>query len=238
MLLRAVYVIMNVTCLRRFSFHFQKEFFLRGGFSSTTEEKKLNVDSFIDDINYQYKLLKQSSASALFELEITKSDVRAIEFRNLGNDKFRKANDFEALYLYTISVAFARDESEEKALAYANRSAVLFRIREYESCLLDVNRALSGKYPEYLRKKLRDRKEQCLNEIRLEDTTNQQSRRINVDDTDPGAKVTSADEEEEWRSLCNFNNPLLPNASSKIKLKCDEVWGRYVTATEDIEPGN
>lgn len=144
---------------------------------------------------------------------------------------FKKALDTEALILYTKSIAFAVEGSEELALAYANRSAVMFRMGKYTPCLLDINRALREKYPDNLRKKLRDRKKQCLIHIqRLNEI------QVEGDETDP-IIITNPTEDAEWRIKCNFSNPLIPNASSKIKLECDEKWGRYVVATEDIEAG-
>ena len=35
----------------------------------------------------------------------------------------------------------------ELALAYANRSAVLFRLQRHDDCLADIRRALHGQYP-------------------------------------------------------------------------------------------
>jgi len=56
------------------------------------------------------------------------------------------------------------------------------------------------------------------------------------DETDP-TKVQDVDKLAEWSRMCDFTNPLLPKTSPKIKLKCDERWGRYMVATEDINVG-
>jgi len=91
-----------------------------------------------------------------------KSAAKATEFRNLGNDAFRRRKEIESLKCYIKSVAFAPPNSPELALAYANRSAVLFRLGKYDSCLLDANRALTNNYPDSLKPKLHERKKNCL----------------------------------------------------------------------------
>ena len=44
-------------------------------------------------------------------------------------------------------------------------------------------------------------------------------------------------DDEEWRNLCKFDNPLIPNTSRKVKLECNQRYGRHIVASEDIEPG-
>ena len=50
---------------------------------------------------------------------------------------------------------------EELALGYANRSAVLFQMKEYDLCIRDITRALDHKYPNNLMYKLFERKARC-----------------------------------------------------------------------------
>ncbi|KAF7989784.1 hypothetical protein HCN44_008458 [Aphidius gifuensis] len=51
--------------------------------------------------------------------------------------------------------------SKELSLAYANRSAVLFKARLYEDCLLDIERSLKAGYPDKLKTKLFLRQSLC-----------------------------------------------------------------------------
>lgn len=132
------------------------------------EVMNLDVDILLEEIKIAYRYSQKSySASSLFQ----KSTGDAIEFRNLGNEWFKAGQDNEALNFYTQSIASALNDSEELALAYANRSAVLLRIQKYELSLLDINRALKGKYPENLKTKLYDRKERCLAEMKCRKET-------------------------------------------------------------------
>lgn len=124
----------------------------------------MNFDAeiLLNEINVLYQSLEKSySTSSLFK----KSTSEAIHYRKQGNNWYKAGQDHEALNFYTQSIAFALDGSEELSLAYANRSAVLLRVRKYELCLLDINRALKGNYPEHLKSKLYDRKRRCLTEM-------------------------------------------------------------------------
>ena len=55
---------------------------------------------------------------------------------------------------------------EELALGYANRSAVLFQLKEYELCIRDITRAFDNSYPNNLMYKLFERKARCLKALK------------------------------------------------------------------------
>ena len=87
--------------------------------------------------------------------------------RNEGNKLYQKDRYLEALEVYTYSILNAPVESHgnELPLALANRSAVLFKLREYHQSLKDIQQALSHGYPEKLTYKLLDRQGKCLFEL-------------------------------------------------------------------------
>ena len=87
-----------------------------------------------------------------------KSTSEASKLRDHGNVMYRSKNYIEARNSYSSSVATAPTDSAELALAYGNRSAVLQAEQNYELCLLDSNRALSGSLPQSSREKLVERK--------------------------------------------------------------------------------
>lgn len=101
--------------------------------------------------------------------------------RNLGNVAFQKKDDDRALLLYTQSVALApfptscngqNENAEfprELSLAYANRSAVLYSLRNYEACINDIDLAFQAHYPKNLRYKLMERKAKCMKEMGMND---------------------------------------------------------------------
>lgn len=90
-----------------------------------------------------------------------KSSARALRLKNLGNDRFGRGAFVEALKLYTKSAATAPVGSPELAVAFANRSAALYKLDRFEACLVDINRALNENYPETSKQKLYDRKKKC-----------------------------------------------------------------------------
>lgn len=119
-----------------------------------------------------------------FLRENGKSLTRSIDLRNSGNKAFQKKDDRTALMLYTQSIAtapfpsildicneelqteLAENEnnctSEALALAFANRSAVLFSMGNHEACLNDIRQALKYNYPNKLLYKLFERQGKCM----------------------------------------------------------------------------
>lgn len=59
--------------------------------------------------------------------------------RQKGNEKFKQRKAQECHEFYTKSVAHAESGSENLALAYANRSAILFDVGLYKQCLQVFN---------------------------------------------------------------------------------------------------
>lgn len=90
-----------------------------------------------------------------------KSSARALKLKNSGNERFGRGDFFGALNLYTMSAATAPVGSPELAIAFANRSAALYKLDRFEACLVDINRALNEDYPEASKQKLYERKKKC-----------------------------------------------------------------------------
>ncbi|KAF7995906.1 hypothetical protein HCN44_007013 [Aphidius gifuensis] len=90
---------------------------------------------------------------------------RSILWRKTGDKIYYAAKDKDYLYksieAYTKSIAHAPVGSSELSLAYADRSAVLFKARLYDDCLLDIERALKADYPDDLKVKLLFRRSLC-----------------------------------------------------------------------------
>lgn len=118
-----------------------------------------------EKVPFTYDLLESENFFPKLDNSSFKSAAKATQYRNLGNDAFVRKKDIDALKYYIRSVASAPPNSPELALAYANRSAVLFRFGKYNSCLLDVNRALKNNYPDSLKPKLLERKKNCVQKL-------------------------------------------------------------------------
>jgi tetratricopeptide (TPR) repeat protein len=115
---------------------------------------------------------------------VQKDRTESQRLRNLGNQVYQKNKLHEALDSYNQSICLAphppppnaflmhpvesHDEEthEELALGYANRSAVLFQLKEYELCIRDITRAFDNSYPNNLMYKLFERKARCLKALK------------------------------------------------------------------------
>lgn len=64
-----------------------------------------------------------------------KDPAKSTEAREIGNRCFAEGKYLSALQLYTESIARAENKSINLALAYANRSAALFKLDLHRECL-------------------------------------------------------------------------------------------------------
>lgn len=74
-------------------------------------------------------------------------------------------DDLEAIECYTLSLAYANND-QLMAYAFANRSAALYRKRLYKECLIDIDAALNHGYPKEKRKRLKERGDRAIMEIK------------------------------------------------------------------------
>lgn len=160
--------------------------------------ERLNVKNKVQNISKQfseiatdqsrvaiaYRHLKECDllfTNRLSTSETSKSREKSTKLRNDGNKAFSKINSVlsDALVLYTESIALApypdgeTRASEELALAFANRSAVFYAMKEYESCVSDVNQALMFNYPAKLQHKVLERRGKCYQHMGLFENASQ-----------------------------------------------------------------
>lgn len=130
----------------------------------TDRYKKLKTDQerviFTFNVMVEYGIVPNATG-------MPKNAKESEKLREQGNKVFIKGvlnnmTCIDALKLYTKSIAFAPYPSEQLALAYANRSAVLFQLGLHSECIQDIDRALALNYPDDLRAKLYVRKTECL----------------------------------------------------------------------------
>ncbi|XP_038106280.1 SET and MYND domain-containing protein 4 [Culex quinquefasciatus] len=109
------------------------------------------VISFIRGVMDKHKLMKFIKLRG-----DPKSNARAIDCRKRGNEYFhpRIRQYIKAVELYNESIALAADNSEALAMAYANRSAICFELKEYADCLGNIRLARENPYPANLLPKL------------------------------------------------------------------------------------
>ncbi|XP_044004257.1 SET and MYND domain-containing protein 4-like [Aphidius gifuensis] len=180
-------------------------------------------------------------------------------WREIGNKEYTTAQNKDylrkSIEAYTKSIAFAPVGSSELSLAYANRSAVLFRARLYEDCLLDIERALKAGYPDKLKTKLFLRQSLCFKALKPSS------------DIEPGMSMASAmqwlpdlkkynptydinkeypkmiKELKEPREIVRYSpeikndNAIIVGGSDAIELKQTEENDQHIVATRDIKSG-
>ncbi|XP_060115521.1 SET and MYND domain-containing protein 4 [Heteronotia binoei] len=92
-----------------------------------------------------------------------KKDPRmALLYKAEGNERFQKKQYQMAGMLYSKALSHTEVSTPERAVCYANRSAALFHLDEFEVCLEDIGRALAEGYPQRLHPKILLRKVECL----------------------------------------------------------------------------
>ncbi|XP_012267599.2 SET and MYND domain-containing protein 4-like [Athalia rosae] len=189
---------------------------------------------------------------------LDKNSEKSIQLRAQGNKLFIGGWDYKAVEKYTESIAYATESSEELALAYANRSAALFRIEKYKDCINDINRALSLEYPDKLKTKLYERKGLCLTALGEpdaeasfkkalewldkmsldEDKTKKLKIQLKKFISAPCVIVEIQPESAQYE-FPEFETPNseVPCASDAVAIKYTPELGRHLVATRKIRPG-
>ncbi|XP_012596225.2 protein-lysine N-methyltransferase SMYD4 isoform X3 [Microcebus murinus] len=186
-------------------------------------------------------------------------------YREEGNKKFQEKDYAGAAVLYSKGVSHSKPNTEDISLCYANRSAALFHLGQYETCLKDIIKAQTHGYPERLQPKIMLRKAECLVTMgRLQEA----SQTISDLESNFTAKPALADSPfqslqrnlhhlkmkiQEKKNLTETfpaalakafedmdlreENEQISSASSSVTLCTDPLKGRYLIATKDILPG-
>ncbi|KAF7417970.1 hypothetical protein HZH68_000623 [Vespula germanica] len=196
---------------------------------------------------------------------VSKNLIDSVQFREQGNKLFRtnRLNGYKcikAIELYTRSIAYANPSSEELALAYANRSAVLLKIHKYELSIQDIDRALVFNHSDELKVKLYVRKVECLISIGessvKEDYKNALYWLNKLPSNNPNKKyfqlklqylyqqlkrgLKKNKEKQQPKNLhrkIKSRNVEVPYASDAVAIEYNDTYGRHIVATRDISPG-
>lgn len=194
-----------------------------------------------DMFSYFWGLQEAHKCLVLSVPETLKSESSAVTYRTRGNKLYRSKNLKEALKSFNFSIMFAPHPPvpsaaaslceepaadgtsaafEALALAYANRSAVMFELHQYEECLKDVELAILHGYPEASRCKLLARKERCV--AKRKEEGGAVERLLTTHKHCPA--VATAD-------------PATPRKSDAIRLSHTPEKGRHFLANREILPG-
>lgn len=141
-----------------------------------------------------------------------KNDWLSSEYRKKGNDEKIKGNWYRAMRYYNDSLRYAKTDSQNISLAYANRSLCFLKLEMYDKCIADVELAIEANYPVETRSKLNERRAYCLERI---NTTIQIS-----------APQLDFEANENYAGI-----------SDVLDVKYSRKYGRYIVAKCDIPVG-
>lgn len=232
------------------------------------------------EVSHQFRKLKTDQERIVFTLNVMqeydvvpnltgvpKNAKESEKLREEGNKVFVRGTlnnmtCINALKLYTKSIAFAPYPSEQLALGYANRSAVLFKLGLYLECIQDIDRALALNYPDNLRAKLYLRKtecfiilgnhsvedilkevQHCLDNMSLNDASRERlkAKFDNLHDKTVQAELRAMNTEikisEPAVPTTSSHNNEVSCASDVVAIKYDKHYGRHIVATRNINPG-
>ncbi|XP_001603967.3 SET and MYND domain-containing protein 4 [Nasonia vitripennis] len=189
----------------------------------------------------------------------TKCLEKSRSLRKEGNDLYVKKLDnrqMEKIFkLYTESIAYAPNDSKDLALAFGNRSALLYKMNKYKESIIDIDRALALTTSDWqLRVRLLCRKAECLAALGSSDCKKVYKEAVSLlpKNIDQNSKfILSADravnkfDAVEAKNIENqkkcvkitsrkkIENPIAP----AVNVQYDENYGKHLVAARDIKPG-
>ncbi|XP_037024650.1 SET and MYND domain-containing protein 4-like [Bradysia coprophila] len=167
---------------------------------------------FVEDLLVEYDRIPKC------DLRNAKNNNRSKELRQKGNELFAQRKTFEALELYNHSICLAdtKENCEELAIGYANRSAVYFKWKMYEQCGQNIELAKKAGYPKRLMDKLLKRETDCLEHINNEFKPAQNN-------YVPQLQIEA--------------NPQIPFIANCLEMQESQEEGRYITTNIELSPG-
>ncbi|KAJ3645435.1 hypothetical protein Zmor_023093 [Zophobas morio] len=179
-------------------------------------EKFGRLETNLDRVNFVYKDLRKFK---LFPKSVKcgKSDAESQGLRERGNEAFGEGGYRLALERYTASLAAAKGPGF-LALAFANRSACLYKLGRFQECLTDIERAFANNYPERLKPKLIER-------------------RKNAEKLLASSKPPQPYHEDTPEFAEFEKHPKIQCAKNCVEIKRNDEFGRHVVATRDITIG-
>lgn len=212
---------------------------------------------------YERELAENKEAR---QTRIGKDIQESKRMRELGNKSFKDGEYTQALNFYTLAIKHAPYPSQEQsddalALALANRSAALYSMSRYRSCLLDIDLAIKYGYPEANLFKLFIRKVKCLHILSVwSNDVEEIKSKLRKMEKDPRTKDfirteitnmfeflesshpemmdTDDQDAEDELAIKMYNiNKFLPQATDCVEMSYHNDKGRYLLANKDISFG-
>lgn len=180
-------------------------------------------------VEFAAKVWRDSKIEAGVSLRLQKDQTKSLEFRKQGNNFFSLKNkDYvRALELYNKSICYAEMGSEDLGIGYANRSAIYFEWKEYETCLENIELAKANGYPKRLLDKLNKREAECKSALE----------KIKAKRNDDDAEGDDDNEVVLAPKLSYPANPKLPFIADCLEMRETEELGRHIITTRDLSVG-
>ncbi|XP_069188939.1 LOW QUALITY PROTEIN: SET and MYND domain-containing protein 4 [Procambarus clarkii] len=183
---------------------------------------------------YQKKILDK--ALKLYNLSIMSAPHPTLSQMNRNSQadpNYDNSNNIKTLPMPEGFDKSNEDTYRSLALGYANRSAVLFELEQYEKCINDIDMALEHGYPKLLHSKLAERKAKCLISQRKETEAKQllQSslQALNVISLDETKTKASRDALHQLLQKCEEVGP----ANSPSEPDCTNMPSYLSSATKE-----
>ncbi|XP_063626239.1 SET and MYND domain-containing protein 4-like [Cydia splendana] len=117
------------------------------------------------DVVYTALDIIKKTGSVPLLLTEKKSDSKSTEFRQLGNQAYKKKKYHEALVLYNKALKYAPNKSNAMKLAFSNRSALFITVKAYSACIDDLDTCSEMGYPPEIKTKLNNRYREALESL-------------------------------------------------------------------------
>jgi SET and MYND domain-containing protein 4 len=148
-----------------------------------------------------------------------KNNSLAKKYRNAGNDHFRKQEYFESLMVWNRCLCVAEKGSESIPIAYANRSAVYIKLKQFNLCLENIKLARSLNYPADKTEKLNKREEECKKLMQTQ-------------------SPNPFDDPFNIFKLSYPANPKNPQIVDCLELRNNKKFGNHVITTRELKTGD
>lgn len=149
--------------------------------------------------------------------EFVKSNSKAAKLRTEGNQLYKNGKLYDALLKYNESLCNA-DDDVNLALAYANRSAVYFELKQHQHCLKNIQLARQHEYPTEKMSSLDDREMRCLELIMQ--------------------KTEFLNDSIHFFKLSYKANPKIPFIIDGLELKTNKEFGRHIITNRTLNVGD
>ncbi|KAG5673986.1 hypothetical protein PVAND_003982 [Polypedilum vanderplanki] len=134
------------------------------GLNNNIERMKFvhNVSMIEKKLNLKRHDREQTHRTNNDEIYFYKDLNCALEMKKIGNKFFQNQQWNEALNFYNKSyIMIPSDSQKDVAILFANRSAVLYHLENYDAALKEIERAIACSYPKEMMYKLKERKARC-----------------------------------------------------------------------------